>query len=63
MSCYGAVYAIYNITYAVGQMASSGFASAASSRLSFFQALLCVSALLILFTPFLLIRDYRGEFG
>jgi MFS transporter, DHA1 family, solute carrier family 18 (vesicular amine transporter), member 1/2 len=63
MSCYGAVYAIYNITYAVGQMASSGFASAASSRLSFFQALLCVSAALILFTPFLLIRDYRSEFG
>ncbi len=63
MSCYGAVYAIYNIAYAVGQMMASGFATAASSRLSFLQALLCVSAALILFTPFLLIRDYRSEFG
>jgi hypothetical protein len=47
----------------VGQMMASGFATAASSRLSFLQALLCVSAALILFTPFLLIRDYRSEFG
>jgi hypothetical protein len=44
-------------------MASSGFASAASSRLSFFQALLCVSGALIVFAPFLMLRDYGGEFG
>ena len=54
------VYAIYNITYAVGQMASSGFVSAASSRLSFFQALLCVSGALMVVAPFLMPRDYRG---
>ena len=57
LSCYAAVYAIYNIAYAVGQMAVSGFASAASARLSFPQLLLCVSAVLILFTPLLMLKD------
>jgi DHA1 family solute carrier family 18 vesicular amine transporter 1/2 len=56
MSCYAAVYALYNIAYAVGQMASSGFASVASSKLTFFQVLLCVSAALILFLPLLVLR-------
>jgi MFS transporter, DHA1 family, solute carrier family 18 (vesicular amine transporter), member 1/2 len=57
LSCYAAVYAIYNIAYAVGQMAASGFASAASTRLSFFEVLLCVSGALIVFIPVLLLRD------
>jgi MFS transporter, DHA1 family, solute carrier family 18 (vesicular amine transporter), member 1/2 len=56
LNCYAAVYAIYNIAYAVGQMAASSFASAAAPSLSFFQVLLCVSAALILFTPLLLLR-------
>jgi MFS transporter, DHA1 family, solute carrier family 18 (vesicular amine transporter), member 1/2 len=56
MTCYAAVYAIYNIAYAVGQMAASSFASAASASLSFFQVLLCVSGALILFMPLLLLR-------
>jgi MFS transporter, DHA1 family, solute carrier family 18 (vesicular amine transporter), member 1/2 len=56
MTCYAAVYAIYNIAYAVGQMAASSFASAASGSLSFFQVLLCVSGALILFMPLLLLR-------
>jgi MFS transporter, DHA1 family, solute carrier family 18 (vesicular amine transporter), member 1/2 len=56
LTCYTAVYAIYNIAYAVGQMAASGFASAASPSLSFFHALLCVSAAMIVFIPFLLLR-------
>src|SRR5271155_1566368 len=47
MSCYAAVYAIYNIAYALGQMGSSAFASVASSRLTFLQTLLCVSLALI----------------
>ena len=55
MSCYAAVYAVYNIAYAVGQMAASGFASAASARLSFLQVLLCVSGALIVFVPFLML--------
>jgi MFS transporter, DHA1 family, solute carrier family 18 (vesicular amine transporter), member 1/2 len=57
LSCYAAVYAIYNIAYAVGQMAASGFASASVSRLSFFQVLLCVSGALIIFIPVLMLRD------
>jgi MFS transporter, DHA1 family, solute carrier family 18 (vesicular amine transporter), member 1/2 len=57
LSCYAAVYAIYNIAYAVGQMAASGFASAASSHLSFSQVLLCVSGALIVFVPLLMLRD------
>jgi MFS transporter, DHA1 family, solute carrier family 18 (vesicular amine transporter), member 1/2 len=56
LNCYAAVYAIYNIAYAVGQMAASSFASMASASLSFFQILLCVSAALIVFTPLLLLR-------
>jgi MFS transporter, DHA1 family, solute carrier family 18 (vesicular amine transporter), member 1/2 len=57
LSCYAAVYAIYNIAYAVGQMVASTFASAAATRLSFFQVLLCVSAALIVFAPLLMMRD------
>jgi len=56
LTCYAAVYAIYNIAYAVGQMAASGFASAASASLSFFHVLLCVSAAMIVFIPLLLLR-------
>jgi predicted MFS family arabinose efflux permease len=56
LNCYAAVYAIYNIAYAVGQMAASSFASLASTSLSFFQTLLCVSAALVAFTPLLLLR-------
>jgi MFS family permease len=54
MTCYAAVYAIYNVAYAVGQMAASSFASAASSRLGFLQVLLGVSAVLLVFIPLLL---------
>jgi MFS family permease len=60
LTCYAAVYAIYNIAYAVGQMAASSFASAASASLSFFQVLLCVSAALILFIPLLLLRPAQA---
>jgi MFS family permease len=56
MTCYAAVYAIYNVSYAVGQMASSGFAAATSSRLTFLQVLLCVSAAMVVFTPLLVLK-------
>jgi MFS transporter, DHA1 family, solute carrier family 18 (vesicular amine transporter), member 1/2 len=56
MTCYAAVYAIYNVAYAVGQMAASSFASAASARLGFLPLLLTVSAALVLFMPLLLLR-------
>lgn len=57
LSCYAAVYAIYNIAYAVGQMAASAFASAASSRLSVFQMTLAVGVTLLLFAPLLALKD------
>ncbi|HTV44829.1 MAG TPA: MFS transporter [Stellaceae bacterium] len=57
LCCYAAVYAIYNIAYAVGQMAASGFASSAAAHLGFTKVLLCVSAALIIFTPILLLGD------
>ena len=56
LSCYGAVYAVYNIAYAIGQMAASGFASATASRMSLVTILLCVSAALIMFTPLLMLQ-------
>lgn len=53
LSCYTAVYAVYNIAYAVGMMASNVVASA-TGRLPFNQTLLCVALLLLLFIPLLL---------
>jgi MFS transporter, DHA1 family, solute carrier family 18 (vesicular amine transporter), member 1/2 len=58
LSCYAAVYAVYNIAYAIGQMASSAFASVAASRLSFFQTLMCVSVALLGFAPLLMLKDH-----
>jgi MFS family permease len=56
LTCYSAVYAIYNIAYSVGMMGTDAFASIASSRLSFLQILLCISVVLVIAIPFLL-RD------
>jgi MFS family permease len=57
LDCYAAVYAIYNIAYALGQMAASSFASLTSARLGLLQVLLCVSAALLAFVPLLLWRQ------
>jgi DHA1 family solute carrier family 18 vesicular amine transporter 1/2 len=57
LSCYAAVYAVYNIAYAVGQMAASAFASAASSRLSFFHTMLIVGIALAAFAPLLTLKN------
>jgi sugar phosphate permease len=54
MSCYSVVYAIYNIAYSAGMIATNAFAASAAARLSFLQILLCVSGALILAIPFLL---------
>jgi len=50
LSCYTAVYAVYNIAYSVGMMASNAVATAAG-HLQFYQTLLCVSAVLIVSLP------------
>jgi MFS transporter, DHA1 family, solute carrier family 18 (vesicular amine transporter), member 1/2 len=52
LSCYTAVYAVYNIAYSVGMMASNAVATTAG-HLQFFQTLLCVSGVLIVSLPLL----------
>ena len=54
MSCYSAVYAMYNIFYSVGMLATATLASAAVRLLNFWGVLLCVSAILLLSVPFLI---------
>jgi len=53
LRCYTAVYAVYNIAYSVGMMASNTVATAAG-HLQFYQTLLCVSAVLVLSLPLLI---------
>ena len=54
LTCYSAVYAIYNIAYSLGMMSTDAFASAVASSLGFLPTLLCVGAVLILAVPLLL---------
>jgi MFS family permease len=54
MSCYSAAYAVYNIVYSLGMLATAALASAAAHSLGFLGALLCVSALLLLSIPVLI---------
>ncbi len=54
MSCYSAVYALYNIFYSIGMLATATLASAAVRLLNFWGVLLCVSAVLLLSVPFLI---------
>src|SRR5262245_22102479 len=51
MTCYSAVYAIFNIVYAIGMVAIDATSYIATTR--FPLVLLCVSVVLILATPFL----------
>lgn len=53
MSCYSAVYAVYNIVYSLGMLATAALASTAARFLGFLGALLCISALLLLCMPLL----------
>ncbi|MBV8100701.1 MAG: MFS transporter [Verrucomicrobia bacterium] len=53
LRCYTAVYAVYNIAYSIGMMASNTVATAAG-HLQFYQTLLCVSAVLVLSLPLLM---------
>jgi MFS family permease len=54
MSCYSAAYAVYNVVYSIGMLATAALASAAAHILGFLGALLCISALLLLFIPLLM---------
>ena len=59
VSSYSAVYAVYNVVYSVGMLATSVLTSAAAYSLGFFRVLLCVSAVLILCTPLLAFANSR----
>jgi MFS transporter, DHA1 family, solute carrier family 18 (vesicular amine transporter), member 1/2 len=54
MSCYSAVYAVYNIFYSIGMLATATLASASARLLNFWGVLLCASAILLLSLPFLI---------
>jgi MFS family permease len=54
MSCYSAVYAVYNISYSIGMLATAALASAAARLLNFWGVLLCASAILLLSVPLLI---------
>jgi MFS family permease len=53
MSCYSAIYGVYNIFYSVGMLAAAALASVTAHRLSFQGVLLCVSAVLVSSLPLL----------
>ena len=59
-SSYSAAYAVYNIVYSVGMMAATAVAAWAAPLLGFSRALLCVSAVLVLCTPFLKFTHQRS---
>lgn len=54
MSCYSAAYAVYNVVYSIGMLATAALASVAAHVLGFLGALLCVSGLLLLSIPLLM---------
>jgi MFS transporter, DHA1 family, solute carrier family 18 (vesicular amine transporter), member 1/2 len=53
MSCYSAVYGVYNICYSIGMLGTAALASTAARWLSFWGVLLCASAILLLAIPLL----------
>jgi sugar phosphate permease len=53
LSCYSAVYAVYNIFYSVGMLATAALASTAARLLGFPGVLLCASAVLLVSVFFL----------
>lgn len=53
MSCYSAVYGVYNICYSIGMLGTAALASTAARWLSFWGVLLCASAILLLSIPLL----------
>lgn len=64
LSGYAPAYAVYNITYSLGMIATTAFASAAAPKLGSIVTLLCVSGALILVSPLLLFkRSSAGSVG
>ncbi len=61
LSCYAAVYAVYNIAYSVGMMATNTLATVAAKWMSLGQILGSASIALLICVPLLLLRDRRVE--
>ena len=61
MSCYAAVYAVYNIAYSVGMMGAGAFAAAASLHVSLVHILSCTSLVLLLCLPAILLTDMAAS--
>ena len=59
LSCYAAVYAVYNIAYSVGMMATNALAGTAGFESGLPQILLCASAALLVCVPLLLVKDRK----
>lgn len=60
LSCYAAVYAVYNIAYSIGMKATNSLVLVTADRLSHFHTLIFASALLLVCVPFLLRPDAPG---
>lgn len=54
LTCYAAVYAVYNIAYSIGKMATGALATVVMQQLGFLNTLMCAALGLVLCTPFLL---------
>ncbi len=61
LACYGAVYAIYNIAYAVGMMSASALSASLADRFGVSQILLCVSAILLVCIPLIVRADIHAQ--
>jgi len=53
MSCYSAVYGVYNICYSIGMLATTALVSTGARRLNFWGVLLSASAVLLVSIPLL----------
>ncbi len=61
LSCYAAVYAVYNIAYSVGMMTTNALAGTAARWMSVPQILLGASMALLVFIPLLLVKGPDAE--
>jgi len=61
LSCYAAVYAVYNIAYSVGMMTTDLLATIASAWMSFGQILTCAALALLVCVPLLLLKERPVE--
>ena len=61
LSCYAAVYAVYNVAYSVGMMATNALAGTAARWMSVPQILFGASMALLVFVPLLLVKGPQAQ--